>query len=196
MFSTNSGEAVPGLAGLAGTIQVTCLILLVLGLVVALCAVIARKKMQQNEQAAGVMMAIANTGLAAATIASTGALVIGGSTLYQVNKVEAQKVEPTTESSECSESRTVTINAGVWEDGMDGAVELPEIEGSIVSGEAEYWPAPDEGCSDGTVDSCRMVHLTGTTGDPAAMTGMEKLDEWIPPKGDCADGDPEQVEFS
>lgn len=196
MFSTNSGEAVPGLAGLAGTIQVTCLILLVVALVIAVCAVMARQKLAQNEKAAGVMMAVANTGMAAAVIAGAGALFVGGSTVYQVNKVEAQKVEPTTESTECSESRTVTINAGVWEDGMDGAVELPDIEGSIVSGEAEYWPSPDDGCNDGTVDSCRMVHLTGTTGDPAAMTDMQKIDEWIPPKGDCADGDPEQVEFS
>ena len=75
-------------------------------------------------------------------------------------------------------------------------MELPELDGSIVSGEAEYWPAPDEGCDDGTVDSCRMVHLTGTTGDPAAMTDMKKLDEWIKPKGECEDGEPEQVDFS
>ena len=47
MFSTNSGEAVPGLAGLAGTIQVTCLILLVVALVVAVCAVFARQKLLQ-----------------------------------------------------------------------------------------------------------------------------------------------------
>lgn len=196
MFSPNSGEAVPALAGLAGTVQVACLILLVLALVVAVVAAMVRRKAQQSEKVADLMMATICAALGAAVIAGSGALFIGGSGLYQVQKVEAQKAPPAEESAECSESRTATISSGVWEDGMDGAVELPELDGSIVSGEAQYWPDPDNGCDNGTVDPCRMVHLTGTTGDPAAMTGMQKLDEWVPAKGECSDGEPEQKEFS
>lgn len=197
MFSSNSGEAVPELAGLSGTILVSCLIGLVIALVIAMVAVGVRRQANQSQKVADSMLVVMNTAFGAAAIAGAGALFLGGSTLYQVPKVEAEKVAaPAPERTECAESKKATISSGVWEDQLSEAVEVPEINGSIVSGEAEYWPDPDNGCDNGTVDPCRMVHLTGTTGDPAAMTGMEKLDEWIPAKGECSDGKPEEKEFS
>lgn len=195
MFTTNSGEAVPGLAGLSGTILVTCLILMVIALIGAVIAVGVRRRMNQSQQVADALLTVVYAAGGAAVIAGAGAAFLGGSTLYQVPKVEAQKAEPAPVNTECSESRTATISSGVWEDQMEQVVELPELEQPIVSGELEYWPDPN-GCDNGTVDPCRMVHLTGTTGDPAAMTGFEKLDEWIAPKGECSDGDPEQKDFS
>lgn len=196
MWTSNSGEAVSGLSGLSGTILVSCLILLVIGLVAGVVAVVAHMKAQQSGLTAGALAQVGRVAFAAAVITNAGALVMAGATLYSVPKVEAQKAPPAESKSECSESRTATINAGVWEDEFNEKVEIPEFDQPLASAEAEYWPDPSENCSDNTVDPCRMVHLTGTTGDAASMTDFEKVDEWIPPKGECEDGEPEEVEFS
>ena len=195
MFSTNSGEAVPGLAGLAGTIQVTCLILLVAALVVAVAAVIARQKMAQNEKAAGVMMAVANTGMAAAAIAGAGAAFVGGSTLYQVNKVEAQKVESEASAGECYNHRQL----GPLGDNRDQIQEMTDWEppkGASME-TVRYWPDPEKDCGDGTADACRMIQITGTKDADGAMGNLTKvgMSEWVEPKGECEDGEREKKEF-
>lgn len=196
MWTSNSGEAVSGLSGLSGTILVSCLILLVIGLIAGVLAAFFHKKAQQAGPTAGALAQVGRVTFGAAVIASAGALFMGGASLYTVPKVEAQKAPPAESKSECSESRTATINAGVWEDEFNEKVDIPEFDQPLASAEAEYWPDPSDNCSDNTVDSCRMVHLTGTTGDAASMTGFEKVDEWIPPKGECEGGEPEEVEFS
>lgn len=195
MFTTNSGEAVPGLAGLAGTILVTCLILLVIAAVIAVVALMVRKRMSQSEKVADMLLVVARVGGGAAVIASIGALFMAGSTLYQVPKVEAEKAEPVAARTECSESRTTTISSGVWEDQFQDKVQVPDLGSTIISGEAQYWPDPDNGCDNGTVDPCTKVHLTGTTGDPATMMVDEKLDEWITANGECSDGEPQERAF-
>lgn len=196
MWTSNSGEAVSGLSGLSGTILVSCLILLVIGLVAGVVAVVAHKKAQQSGLTAGALAQVGRVAFAAAVIANAGALFVGGATLYSVPKVEAQKAPPVESKSECSESRKVMISSGVWEDQFHEKIQDSESLRSIVSGEAEYWPDPSDNCSDKSVDSCRMVHVTGTSGDPTTYTDLEKVDEWIAPKDECEDGEPEEVDFS
>lgn len=194
-WTTNSGEAVSGLAGLSGTFLVSALILLVIGLVSGVVAVGFHKKAQQSAGSAAALGQVVRAAGAAAVIAGSGALFMTGAGLYSVPKVEAQRAAPVEAANECSESRTVTISSGVWEDQFSEAIEDPGLDQPIASGEAQYYPDPANGCDNGTVDPCRMVHLTGTTGDTASMTGFEKLDQWVKPKGECSSGEPEEVKF-
>lgn len=194
-WTTNSGEAVPGLTGLAGTILVVSLILLVLGAAVGVIGVYVSRKQRNSGLMAGLLMDVMRVGFGAAVLGGLSASIVAGSTLYQVPKVEAEKVAPPTSTGQCSQSRSVTIANGVWEDQFSENVEVPEFDAPLYSGEAQYWPDPANGCGNGTVDACRMVHLTGTTGDETGMSGFEKVDEWIPPKGECSSGEPEEVDF-
>ena len=76
MWTSNSGEAVSGLSGLSGTILVSCLILLVIGLVAGVVAVVAHKKAQQSGLAAGALAQVGRVAFAAAVITNAGALVM------------------------------------------------------------------------------------------------------------------------
>lgn len=196
MFSSNSGEAVPGLAGLAGTIQVTCLILLVAALAIAVAAAGVRRKANQSEKVADALLTTVYTGLGAAVIAGSGALFLGGSTLYQVPKVEAQRAPAEGSTGECSASE----QTGSLGDSTEEIAELTDWEAPQGASfeNAQYWPDPDSGCEEGTVDSCRMIQITGTKPADGAMGNLTDvgLNEWVEPKGECSEGDPEQVEFS
>lgn len=196
MFTTNSGEAVPGLAGLAGTIQVACLIAMVLALVIAVVAAMVRRKANQSEKVADLMLATVYTGFGAAVIAGSGALFVGGSGLYQVQKVEAQRAPAEVSTGECNASE----QTGALGDNTEEIAKLTDWkppEGASFEN-ARYWPDPENGCDTGTVDPCRMIHITGSKPADGAMGNLTDvgLNEWVKPKGECADGEPEQKEFN
>lgn len=196
MFTTNSGEAVPGLAGLSGTILVTCLIGLVIALVIAVSAAGVRRRAQQSQAVADALLVTVYTALGAAVIAGSGALFLGGSTLYQVPKVEAQRAPAEGSTGECNSSE----QTGALGDNAEEIAQLTDWEPPQGANfeNARYWPDPDNGCDEGTVDACRMIQITGTKPADGAMGNLTDvgLNEWVEPKGECADGDPEEVEFS
>ncbi|KAA9394163.1 hypothetical protein FCK90_08585 [Kocuria coralli] len=201
MWTTNSGEAVPGLAGLSGTILVASLILLVLGVVVGVIGVYAGKKAHQSELVGGALMVTVRVGFGAAVIGSVGSLVAGGSTLYAVDKVEVEAVEAESGRGECSQPReAIFVDAG------NGFTDDVASEwAALVSSEYEhdvrdfnevtvdYWPDPTSGCDDGTVDSCRMVHVNGRQNN---ILNLRQVDETVSPAGECSTGEPEEVAFS
>lgn len=196
-WTTNSGEAVPGLAGLTGTLLVSCLILLVLGVVVGVIAAYVGRKSHSSEATAGAMLHTARVAGGAAVLGGAGALVMSGSTLYQVPKVEAQRESAPSSSSECSEPRSFDISSGMAPDDKGSLIsdEWDRTWSEIYQAEVQYWPDPGADCADGTVDSCRMIHVSGETGSIGGG-GFESFDEWVKPSGECSTGDPEEVEFS
>lgn len=195
MFTTNSGEAVPGLAGLAGTILVTCLIGLVIALVIAVVAAGVRRRAQQSQAVADALLVTVYAGLGAAVIAGSGALFLGGSSLYQVPKVEAQRALAEGSTGECSASE----QTGAMGDSTEEIAQLTDWEAPDGASfeNARYWPDPDNGCDEGTVDPCRMIQITGTKPADGAIGNLTDvgLNEWVEPKGQCSSGDPEEVEF-
>ncbi|ROZ61627.1 hypothetical protein EDL96_12790 [Kocuria soli] len=195
MFSTNSGEAVPGMAGLSGTIQVSCLILLVGALTIAVIAAGVRRQTSQSQKVADALLTTVHAALGAAVIAGSGALFLGGSTLYQVSKVEAERAPAEGSSGECSASEQ-TGSLGDNANEIAALTDWEAPEGATFEN-VRYWPDPESGCDEGTVDSCRMIQVTGTKPGDGAMGNLTDVgfNEWVEPKGECADGGPEQVEF-
>lgn len=196
MFSSNSGEAVPELAGLSGTILVSCLIGLVIALVIAMIAVGVRRQANQSQKVADSMLVVMNTAFGAAAIAGAGALFLGGSTLYQVPKVEAERVESEVSAGECYTHRQIGP-LGDNREQIEGMTDWEPPKGASME-TVRYWPDPEQECGEGTADSCRMIQITGTKDADGAMGNLTKvgMSEWVEPTGECEDGEREKKEFS
>lgn len=195
-WTTNSGEAVPGLAGLTGTLLVSCLILLVVGLVIGVIAAYVARQSHNSEAAAGALMHTGRVAGGAAVLGGAGALLMAGSTLYQVPKVEAERAPAPVSTGECSASE----QTGALGDNSEEIAQLTTWEAPDGASfeNVTYWPDPGQGCDEGTVDSCRMVQITGTKPADGALGNLSDVGftEWGEPVGECSDGEPEEVEFS
>lgn len=195
-YSTNSSEAVPGLAGWAGGILAACLVVVVAGIAVGVVAAyLAKKQSSSGAMVATLLTRTAMGALGAVVIASAGALVVAGADTFALAKVPAEEVtRPPNPVQECTESKKFELGAGTREEDLiaDG-----EIDVQIYQADAQYWPNPTEDCGDGTVDACRMIHVTGTSGMEGGLgeNALNKFDKWVKPKGECSDGEPKQVAF-
>lgn len=194
-YTTNSGEAVPGLTGLSGTILVVSLILLVLGAAVGVIGVYVSRKQRNSGLMAGLLMDVMRVGFGAAVLGGVSASIVAGSTLYQVPKVEAEKVAPPTSTGECSASE----QTGALGDNSEEVAQLTTWEAPRGASfeNVRYWPDPSQGCETGTVDACRMVQITGSKPADGAMGNLTDVgfNEWGSPVGECSSGEPEEVEF-
>lgn len=193
-FTQDSATAVPELTGVGGTILLSCLILLVIAVPVGVIAAVVARKGHHSELFSKLLLVVVRVCASAAVMASLSALVVAGSTLVTVPRMDVAPVPPSVGDPECGSEQIGPL--GDNRDEIAAIADWDPPRGASLEA-VRYWPDPSQGCAQSTVDPCRMVSITGNKPADGALGNLtdQGFSEWVKPVGECSTGEPEQVEF-